>query len=54
MCICSAAGIDYGQFPDSGVGLLNIHLAEDELVRNAGVFIFDDSLVEYNESFTVR
>ena len=47
------AGIDYGQFSDVTIGLVTIVLA-DELTVVSGVSIFDDSLVEYNENFTVR
>jgi hypothetical protein len=46
------AGFDYGQFPDSGIGLVNVVL-EDEMLVRAGIVIFDDSVVEYNENFTV-
>ena len=47
------AGIDYGQFPDSGVGFIHIILGEESLV-GAGIVILDDNIVEYNENFTVR
>ena len=47
------AGIDYGPFPDSGVGLIHIIL-EDEDEVGAGIVILDDNIVEFNENFTVR
>ena len=46
------AGIDYGQFPESGIGLINVIL-EDESLVGSGIVVFDDSVVEYNENFTV-
>lgn len=49
----TTAGIDYGQFPDPGIGYLNIML-EDESWIGSAIIILDDSLVEHNENFTVR
>ena len=47
------AGIDYGQFPDSGVGFIHVILMDESQV-DAGIVILDDNIVEYNENFTVR
>ena len=47
------AGVDYGQFPDSGVGFINVMLKGESEVH-AGIVIIDDSVVEYNETFNVR
>ncbi|CAI8025011.1 hypothetical protein GBAR_LOCUS14480 [Geodia barretti] len=46
------AGIDYGQFPDSGVGFIHVILMDESQV-DAGIVILDDNIVEYNENFTV-
>ena len=47
------AGIDYGQFPDSGGGFIHVILMDESQV-DAGIVILDDNIVEYNENFTVR
>lgn len=47
------AGIDYGPFPDSGVGLVHVVL-EGEVLESAGFVIFEDVIVEENETLQVR
>ena len=48
----NTAGVDYGQFPDTGIGLANIMLPDESVVWS-GILIREDSIVEYNETFTV-
>ena len=48
----NTAGVDYGQFPDTGIGLVNVILPEETAVWS-GILIREDSIVEYNENFTV-
>lgn len=48
----NVAGVDYGQFPDSGIGLANIILPSESQVWS-GILIREDTIVEYNENFTV-
>lgn len=46
------AGVDYGQFAESGIGLNNI-MFDGESSVESGIVIFDDSVAEFDKTFTI-